>query len=91
MPNISVICLKFKDVLWNLFWNSSQDADEEIKEVLAKYSTKPDSESRLKSLLPRIIATFGGNKPVKNIIEELKNHQLSADTLGMLVHSAFHS
>ncbi|XP_009625900.1 3-hydroxyisobutyryl-CoA hydrolase-like protein 3, mitochondrial isoform X1 [Nicotiana tomentosiformis] len=59
----------------------SQDPDEEIKILLAKYSTDPDSESRLKSLLPRIISTFGGNKSVKNIIEELENHQLSADTL----------
>ncbi|KAH0651758.1 hypothetical protein KY284_031670 [Solanum tuberosum] len=59
----------------------SQDPDEDIKELLAKYSTNPDSESRLKSLLPRIISTFGGNKPVKNIIEELENHQQSADTL----------
>lgn len=73
-----------------LFRNSSQDPDEEIKTLLEKYSTDPDSESRLKSLLPRIISTFGGNKSVKNIIEELENHQLSADTLGMIVHLAFH-
>ncbi|PHU11895.1 3-hydroxyisobutyryl-CoA hydrolase-like protein 4, mitochondrial [Capsicum chinense] len=59
----------------------SQDPDEEIKALLAKYTTNPDSESRLKSLLPRIISTFGGNKPVKNIIEELEKHQQSADTL----------
>ncbi|CAN4123935.1 unnamed protein product [Withania somnifera] len=60
---------------------NSQCPDEEIKALLAKYSTNPDSESRLKSLLPRIISTFGGNKPVKNIIEELEKHWQSSDTL----------
>ncbi|KAK4352867.1 hypothetical protein RND71_028385 [Anisodus tanguticus] len=60
---------------------SSQDPDEEIKELLAKYSSNPDSEPRLKSLLPRIISTFAGNKSIREILEELENHQQSADTL----------
>ncbi|XP_016505448.1 3-hydroxyisobutyryl-CoA hydrolase-like protein 3, mitochondrial isoform X3 [Nicotiana tabacum] len=59
----------------------SEDPDEEIKELLAKYSSNPDSEPRLKSLLPRIISTFAGNKSIREIIEELENHQQSADTL----------
>ncbi|KAJ8564594.1 hypothetical protein K7X08_001054 [Anisodus acutangulus] len=59
----------------------SDDPDEEIKELLAKYSSNPDSEPRLKSLLPRIISTFAGNKSIREILEELENHQQSADTL----------
>lgn len=55
--------------------------DEEIKELLAKCSSNPDSEPRLKSLLPRIISTFAGNKSIREILEELENHQQSADTL----------
>ncbi|XP_070031055.1 3-hydroxyisobutyryl-CoA hydrolase-like protein 3, mitochondrial isoform X2 [Nicotiana tomentosiformis] len=59
----------------------SEDPDGEIKELLAKYSSNPDSEPRLKSLLPRIISTFAGNKSIREIIEELENHLQSADTL----------
>ncbi|XP_059318389.1 3-hydroxyisobutyryl-CoA hydrolase-like protein 3, mitochondrial isoform X2 [Lycium ferocissimum] len=58
-----------------------EDPDEEIKELLTKYSSKPDSEPRLKSLLPRIVSTFAGNKSIREILEELENHQQSADTL----------
>ncbi|CAN4116191.1 unnamed protein product [Withania somnifera] len=59
----------------------SEDPDVEIKELLAKCSSNPDTEPRLKSLLPRIVSTFGGNKSVREILEELENHQQSADTL----------
>ncbi|KAK4716220.1 hypothetical protein R3W88_014558 [Solanum pinnatisectum] len=59
----------------------SGDPDEEIKELLMKYSSNPNSEPRLKSLLPRIISTFAGNKSIREILEELENHQQSTDTL----------
>ncbi|XP_049405134.1 3-hydroxyisobutyryl-CoA hydrolase-like protein 4, mitochondrial [Solanum stenotomum] len=59
----------------------SEDPDEEIKQLLTKYSSNPNSEPRLKSLLPRIISTFAGNKSIREILEELENHQQSTDTL----------
>ncbi|XP_022882431.1 3-hydroxyisobutyryl-CoA hydrolase-like protein 4, mitochondrial isoform X1 [Olea europaea var. sylvestris] len=46
------------------------------------------SEPRLKLLLPQIISTFGGNKSVEEIMNELEKHQESADTLGKIVSTA---
>ncbi|KAL2500777.1 Enoyl-CoA hydratase [Forsythia ovata] len=77
VPSGSLDALK-KDLLSTTF---SEDPDQEIKALLEQYSTKPESEPRLKLLLPRIISTFGGNKSVKEIMEELEKHQESADTL----------
>ncbi|KAL2500765.1 3-hydroxyisobutyryl-CoA hydrolase-like protein 3 [Forsythia ovata] len=77
VPSGSLDALK-KDLLAATF---SEDPDQEIKALLEQYSTKPESEPRLKLLLPRIISTFGGNKSVKEIMEELEKHQESADTL----------
>ncbi|XP_038710079.1 3-hydroxyisobutyryl-CoA hydrolase-like protein 3, mitochondrial isoform X1 [Tripterygium wilfordii] len=57
----------------------SQDPHQEIKALLAKYSSDPDSEPLLKMFLPQIVSCFGGNKSVKEIIEELKKHQLNGD------------
>ncbi|XP_050365563.1 3-hydroxyisobutyryl-CoA hydrolase-like protein 3, mitochondrial isoform X2 [Argentina anserina] len=59
--------------------NFSQDPHEDIKTILAKFSSKPDSESQLKQLLPQITSSFGANKSVVETIEELKRHQLSSD------------
>ncbi|CAI9100287.1 OLC1v1037252C1 [Oldenlandia corymbosa var. corymbosa] len=59
----------------------SEDAHEDIRVILAKYSSNPESEPRLKLLLPRIISTFSGSKPVQEIIKELEKHQESGDTL----------
>ncbi|CAK9172290.1 unnamed protein product [Ilex paraguariensis] len=59
----------------------SEDPHQDIKALLVTYSSNPESEPRLKLLLPRIISTFSTNKSVKEIIEELEKHQLSADTL----------
>uniref|UniRef100_A0A3Q7GEV3 3-hydroxyisobutyryl-CoA hydrolase n=1 Tax=Solanum lycopersicum TaxID=4081 RepID=A0A3Q7GEV3_SOLLC len=59
----------------------SEDPDEEIKQLLTKYSSNPNSEPRLKSLLPRIISTFAGDKSIREILEELEHHQQSTDTL----------
>ncbi|XP_012078665.1 3-hydroxyisobutyryl-CoA hydrolase-like protein 3, mitochondrial isoform X2 [Jatropha curcas] len=57
----------------------SQDPHDDIKALLAKYSSEPESEAELKLLLPRIISTFGANKSVSEIIEDLKKHQQSGD------------
>ncbi|KAG6421130.1 hypothetical protein SASPL_117679 [Salvia splendens] len=59
----------------------SEDPDQDIRILLEKYSRNPESEPRLKLLLPRIISTFGSNKSVKEVIKELENHQLSGDSL----------
>ncbi|KAM7509471.1 hypothetical protein LguiA_019924 [Lonicera macranthoides] len=58
----------------------SEDPHQDIKSLLAKYSSNPESEPQLKSLLPHIVSTFGGNKSVTDIIKELEKHQQSTDT-----------
>ncbi|KAM7509476.1 hypothetical protein LguiA_019929 [Lonicera macranthoides] len=58
----------------------SEDPHQDIKSLLAKYSSNPESEPQLKPLLPHIISTFGGNKSVTDIIKELEKHQQSTDT-----------
>lgn len=59
----------------------SEDPQSGINLLLAKYTSNPESEPRLKSLLPRIISTFGGSKSVQTIMAELEKHQESADAL----------
>ncbi|XP_075489919.1 3-hydroxyisobutyryl-CoA hydrolase-like protein 3, mitochondrial isoform X1 [Primulina tabacum] len=77
VPSGSLGALK-DDLLRTTF---SRDPDENIKELLEKYSRNPESEPRLKLLLPWIIPTFGSNKSIKEVMVELENHQLSGDTL----------
>ncbi|RZB95171.1 3-hydroxyisobutyryl-CoA hydrolase-like protein 3, mitochondrial isoform X2 [Glycine soja] len=67
----------FKDAL--LATNFSQDPHQDIKVLLARYESNPESEAQLKLLLPQLVSTFGGNKSVTEIIEELKKHQSSTD------------
>ncbi|XP_068471240.1 3-hydroxyisobutyryl-CoA hydrolase-like protein 3, mitochondrial isoform X1 [Phaseolus vulgaris] len=67
----------FKDAL--LATNFSQDPTQDIKVLLARYESNPESEARLKLLLPQIVSSFGGNKSVTEIIEELKKYQSSTD------------
>ncbi|RDX86101.1 3-hydroxyisobutyryl-CoA hydrolase-like protein 3, mitochondrial [Mucuna pruriens] len=55
------------------------DPHQDIKVLLARYESNPESEAQLKLLLPQIISSFGGNKSVTEIIEELKKHQSSTD------------
>ncbi|KAG5559389.1 hypothetical protein RHGRI_009058 [Rhododendron griersonianum] len=57
----------------------SEDPNEDISSLLAKYSSNPESEPQLKLLLPLIASSFGGNKSVNETIQELKKHQLSTD------------
>ncbi|KAK2439447.1 3-hydroxyisobutyryl-CoA hydrolase [Trifolium repens] len=68
----------FKEAL--LATNFSQDPHQDIKVLLARYESNPDSESQLKLLLPQITSSFGGNKSVIETIEELKSHQSSTDS-----------
>ncbi|CAJ1936927.1 unnamed protein product [Sphenostylis stenocarpa] len=67
----------FKDAL--LATNFSQDPHQDIKVLLARYESNPESEAQLKLLLPQIVSSFGGNKSVTEIIEELDKHQSSTD------------
>ncbi|KAI9191689.1 hypothetical protein LWI28_011991 [Acer negundo] len=57
----------------------SEDPHKEISALLANYSKDPESEAQLKVLLPQIISAFGADNSVKEMIEVLKTHQLSAD------------
>ncbi|KAK8543213.1 hypothetical protein V6N12_015776 [Hibiscus sabdariffa] len=57
----------------------SEDLHKDVTTLLAKYSSTPESEAHLKSLLPQITSCFGANKSVKEIIEELKKHQQSTE------------
>ncbi|XP_004503423.1 3-hydroxyisobutyryl-CoA hydrolase-like protein 3, mitochondrial isoform X1 [Cicer arietinum] len=68
----------FKEAL--LATNFSQDPHQDIKVLLARYESNPESEAQLKSLLPQITSSFGGNKSVIKTIEELKQFQSSTDS-----------
>ncbi|KAG8471803.1 hypothetical protein CXB51_036858 [Gossypium anomalum] len=57
----------------------SEDPFKDVTTLLAKYSSDPESEAQLKSLLPQITSCFNANKSVKEIIEELKKHQQSTE------------
>ncbi|KAK3041631.1 hypothetical protein RJ639_001441 [Escallonia herrerae] len=57
----------------------SVDPDEDIRAILTKYSSNPESDAQLKSLLPQIASTFGANKSLAEIIKELEKYQLSTD------------
>ncbi|KAI3524569.1 hypothetical protein L1887_03228 [Cichorium endivia] len=57
----------------------SEDPDHDLQEILGKFSSNPESESKLKSLLPHIISTFGANKSVKEITEDLEKYQQDTD------------
>ncbi|XP_024961063.1 3-hydroxyisobutyryl-CoA hydrolase-like protein 3, mitochondrial [Cynara cardunculus var. scolymus] len=57
----------------------SEDPHHDLQAILAKYSSNPESESRLKFLLPQIVSTFGADKSIKEIMEELEKHRQGAD------------
>lgn len=57
----------------------SEGLHQDIQAILAKYSSNPESEPRLKLLLPHIVSIFGGSKSVKDILEELEHKQQSSD------------
>lgn len=73
-------------ILHQTYWlYSSQDPHQDIKVLLARFESNPESEAQLKLLLPQIVSSFGGNKSVTEIIGELKKHQSSTDPNGMLI------
>lgn len=63
---------------------SSEDPHLEVQAILGKYNSNPESDARLKLLLPHIASTFGANKCVKEIIEDLEKNQKSADVTGKI-------
>ena len=77
--------ISFKPCIYHPY--SSHDPHEVIRALLAKYSSDPESEPQLKLLLPQIVSSFGGNKSVHEIIEELKRHQLSTDATGEILNA----
>ncbi|KAL8153186.1 hypothetical protein V2J09_010946 [Rumex salicifolius] len=58
----------------------SEDAHQDVAALMSKYSSKPESEAQLQVLLPHIVSTFNANKPLIEIMEDLKKHQQSSDT-----------
>ncbi|KAL6554566.1 hypothetical protein OROHE_007589 [Orobanche hederae] len=77
VPSDSLTAFK-GDLLATTF---SEDPNQEIKALLERYSRKPEAEPHLKLLLPQIVSAFRSNKSVKEVMEELENHQLNGDTL----------
>ena len=61
---------------------SSEDPHHDLEAILGRYSSNPESESKLKSLLPHIVSTFGTNKSVKEITQELEKYQQNTDASG---------
>ncbi|KAI3708327.1 hypothetical protein L2E82_37494 [Cichorium intybus] len=47
----------------------SEDPHYDLQEILGKYSSNPDSESKLKSLLPHIVSIFGANKSLNGVMK----------------------
>ncbi|KAH7842868.1 hypothetical protein Vadar_009944 [Vaccinium darrowii] len=85
-PDIYIILLPYVSLL-----DGSEDPNQDISALLAKYSSNPESEPQLKLLLPLIASCFGGNKTVNETIEELKKHHLSSDaTLIITEFSTFY-
>lgn len=64
---------------------SCKDPYLEVEEILGKYSRNPESEPRLKLLLPHIVSTFGSNKSVKEIMEDVEKNQKNDDPLGKII------
>ncbi|KAI4379430.1 hypothetical protein MLD38_005732 [Melastoma candidum] len=56
-----------------------EDPFEDVQPILAKFSSTPESEAQLESLLPQILSSFGVEKSVVEIIVELKKHQQSSE------------
>lgn len=57
----------------------SEDPFKDIGALMARFSGESESEAQLKVLLPHIVACFGANKSVVEIIAELRKHQQSSD------------
>lgn len=64
---------------------SSEDAHKDVQALLVEHTKNPESDAELKNRLPEIVSTFGTNKSVVEITEDLKRHQHSTDTAGMVL------
>ncbi|KAL0907813.1 hypothetical protein M5K25_022251 [Dendrobium thyrsiflorum] len=60
-------------------YNFFGDAHANVQAILAQYKTEPDSDAQLRLLLPHIESSFGIEKTVSEIIEELKKLELNTD------------
>lgn len=63
---------------------SSEDAHKDVQALLVEHTKNPESDAELKKHLPEIVSTFGTNKSVVEITEDLKRHQHSPDTAGIV-------
>ena len=82
-----IICpFSYLKIIINCLY-SSEDPHKDIGELLVKYSRDPESEAQLKLLMPQIASTFSPDKSVNEIIEELKKHQLSTDSIGKILYT----
>ncbi|XP_078432250.1 3-hydroxyisobutyryl-CoA hydrolase-like protein 4, mitochondrial isoform X2 [Wolffia australiana] len=59
----------------------SEDPHNDVGATLSAYSKQPETESQLRLLLPEISSSFKMHKPVKYIIEDLKELQNSSNTI----------
>ncbi|CAA2964719.1 3-hydroxyisobutyryl- hydrolase 3, mitochondrial isoform X1 [Olea europaea subsp. europaea] len=75
-----------KDLLATTFCGHCEIRSNQIRKSKRCWNNiaQTQSEPRLKLLLPQIISTFGGNKSVEEIMNELEKHQESADTLARI-------
>lgn len=66
---------------------SSEDAHKDVQALLVEHKKNPesDADAELKKRLPEIVSTFGTNKSVVEITEDLKRHQHSPDTAGIVL------
>ncbi|CAL9091377.1 unnamed protein product [Musa acuminata var. zebrina] len=75
VPSGSLAALK--EALLNA--NFSSEPDKDIQALLAEYE-KPVLEAQMKTFLSQIVSSFGAHRSVAETIEELKRHQMSADS-----------
>ncbi|CAN6699491.1 unnamed protein product [Malus baccata var. baccata] len=62
---------------------ASQDPHQDIETTMVKFTSNPDSEAQLKTILPQITSAFGADKLVLETIDELKKQLQSSDATGL--------
>ncbi|KAJ6833467.1 3-hydroxyisobutyryl-CoA hydrolase-like protein 3, mitochondrial [Iris pallida] len=66
-----------KEALLSVYF--SDEPHKDVGALLASYKKDPESEARLKILLPHIMSCFGTNRSVFETVEALRTHQMSTD------------